>query len=488
MIDHFINSNEDNLIENINSMKKYINESNIQLLIEDVKKKINKYSHNEKIYLSLKSFNIFLNKQISKNDPIKNIKNILNAMKDTNNMKRIIFYIQRISNYIDEYENVCDLDYIKIIEILENILYNEDIKKENNILTILLLINKCKRIKKIKYNELEELLYKVDNNIYDYIYFLRNKKSLNEKNDILSFMNYLNFYKKDVEEIDKLNLKRGFIQTIKKNNKLYLLKYQPNKSVLELIFNTYLKLLNHPNFLLPSIFIINSDLSYFYVIEKYNCDLNKYFNLLHKNNRILSLEKLIEIALFLIRSISFLHKNNIVHCDLKLENIVINVDEKNDISDLKIIDFDVSLFEKVPKELENNVSERYKKILNNKKERGTRIYMLKNEKMNFQNDIFSLGVILLILLYKNIKLMLFFKKSVLKNLNVLRDSIEDNNKKIEMLDLLKNYIKNNKESLSDFIGLHYSKLKYYAELIIDCIHTKLDINNIEKKYNKLFLN
>ena len=194
--------------------------------------------------------------------------------------------------------------------------------------------------------------------------------------------------------------------------------------MLELVFNVYIKLLNNTeniiegsslylegikenninftNFLIPIMFIVNSDNSYFYIIEKYHTDLNKYFNILHENNKILSFDKILEITLFLIKSISILHKNNMIHCDLKLENIIVNIDENDNIKELKIIDFDVSVFNSIPKKIDN-ISEKYKKILNNKKQRGTRIYMLKNESMEFNNDIYSLGVVLLILLYKNIK-------------------------------------------------------------------------------------
>jgi hypothetical protein len=172
-------------------------------------------------------------------------------------------------------------------------------------------------------------------------------------------------------------------------------------------------------------------------------------------------------------------------------------EESDGINDLRIIDFDVSLFNIIPKELEN-IPEKYKKILNNKKQRGTRIYMLKNECMDFKNDIYSLGVLLLIILYKNIKLLISQKKyiktetlkynnNILKELNKLRDNIEDNSKKIEMLELLENYIKKNKNNLTNFLDINYNKFKYFKELIINCINTKLNINEIENKYFSIFL-
>jgi len=513
IFDSFINSDENNIINITSIIKefvKFIDKSDIKLLISEINNKINTYSFNQDIYTALKSLNIYCNKYLSKNNFIKKVNNILNAIKNTTNIKRIIFYVKKILYYIEN--NNIKIDYIELINILESILYNDQIEKDINTEYILLLINKCKKLSNIIYNDLENLLLKIDNNIYEYIYFLRNTTILDNKENIVKFLEKFNYTKKDIKDIDKLNLKRGFVQGLKKNNKTYLLKYQPNKSVLELVFNTYIKLLynkekkSNDNFLIPLLFIINSDNSYFYVIEKYNADLNKYFTILYENNRILSFNKIIEICLFLIKSISILHKNNIIHCDLKLENIVVNIDQNNDIKELKIIDFDVSIFNNIPENL-NNISEKYKKTLNSKKPRGTRIYMLKNESITFNNDIYSLGVILLIILYKNIKLLINQKKqkldnnlqkdkkkiinyqNILKKMNTLRDNIEDNNNKIEILDLLDNYLKKNKNDTNQFFDNNIDKFKYFKELIVDCINNNLDINQLYNKYNeKIFIN
>ena len=71
------------------------------------------------------------------------------------------------------------------------------------------------------------------------------------------------------------------------------------------------------------------------------------------------------------------YENDIIHGDLKLDNIILNVD-KTEIKDIKIIDFDVSLFNSIPDKL-YPIPEEYEKTLNNKKQRGTRIYMLKDK-------------------------------------------------------------------------------------------------------------
>jgi len=386
------------------------------------------------------------------NDNKDNINKTLNIIDNSNDIDKIYYYCNKLNNYL---KNNNDINYNKIIDVLEKKLYNEDYPSKD-ILFLLKLINLCiknyninivnnfekndadyldpigdnkNNILNAKISILQKCLCNISQNIYEHIFFLNNINENNTEELIFKFMKKIGYDSKSYEDIDNLNLKRGFIKGIicNKTNTEYLLKYQPNKSVVELVFNAYIKLFsnknivkdtplvvekikeNSTNFLIPIMFIVNSDNSYFYIIEKYHTDLNKYFNILYENNKILSFEKIIEITLFLIKSILILHKNNIIHSDLKLENIVVNIDENNDIKELRIIDFDVSVFNNIPKELDN-ISEKYKKILNNKKQRGTRIYMLKNETMQFNNDIYSLGVVLLILLYKNIKLLILKKK------------------------------------------------------------------------------
>ena len=485
--ENFINSDENNIINNIKLMKKYvykIDKKSINQLINEINNKINIYSYDQNIYLALKSLNIYCNKYLSKNNIIKRINNILDAIKSTCNIKRIIFYVKKILYYIEN--NNIKINYSNVIKILENILFNNEIQKDNNTEYILILINKCKKINKITYDELENVLLKIDSNINDYIYFLKNKNILDSKENIIDFLQKLSYTRKDNKDIDKLDLKRGFVHCLTKNNKDYILKYQPNKSVLELIFNTHIKLINSKYFLTPSSFIINSNNSYFYVIEKYETDLYKYFNILHNNKKILELNKILEICLIIMNGIMILHKNNIIHCDLKLENIVVNLDENKDICDLRIIDFDVSVFNIIPENL-NKISEKYLKILNHKKKRGTRIYMLKNDIMTFESDIYSFGVVLLILLYKSIKLIINKNKKICKKLNSLKENIEDDNVKIETLNIIEEYFKKYKKEAYIFLGNDIQKFKYFKELIIDCINHKLDIIQLYDKYNNHFL-
>jgi serine/threonine protein kinase len=406
-------------------------------------------------------------------------------------MKRIVFYINKITNYLDKNK---DLNVNSIIEMVESILYNKDIIKKYNIEPLILLINKCKNYGNIINNDLERILKKIDPNINNYIYFLNNKDNLfNEKEKIIDFLINVNYQKKSFKEIDNLNLKRGFIQGIQRDDKNYLLKYQPNKSLMELVLNCYIKVLNETNFLIPLNFFINEDNSYFYIIEKYDTDLYKYFHLLETNNKIIKFNEIINITKFIMNSVDKLHKNNIIHSDLKPENIVLNLNKDLEIDTLKIIDFDVGLFNSIPSIL-SSVPKKYEKVLNNKKPRGTRIYMLKNEKMEFKNDIFAIGVILIVILYKNIKNLLSYKKkennkkslkiqNFIKKMNILKDTIDKKESKIKLLDLMEIILKK-ESSLSFFDENNFDNFLLYKKIILDCINTE-NLSIILGKINKL---
>jgi hypothetical protein len=525
IFNNFLNSNtEESIQNNIKSIKivlKFSNKDLIAKLINEITKKLDIFNYNKIIYSSLKSLSIYCNKYLQHNtdtkiDNFKKIESIIDSLKtvNKNNTKRIQLYLNKIINYIQTGEKK-NIDYTKIINICKTITDNE-LNKNNSsplIYTLLKLINICKSNIENPENDLENILRNVDNEMYNYIYYLNNNDNLfNEKERSLSFVLNLDYKKKSFKDIDKLNLKRGFIQGLTKNNKNYLLKYQPNKSVMELILNTELAKIDKKYFLTPEQIFINSDNSYFYIIEKYSTDLYKYFNILEEHKQLLDFSNILHIISFLINSIIILYKNNIVHCDFKLENIIVNVDKKNNkIHDLKIIDFDVGVYNKIPEKLES-VSEKYLKILNNKKPRGTRIYMLKDKNVTFNNDIYSLGVISLILLYKSIKLIVSVKKkifkdedencenfkkvqknkrdlmkyqNVLKNLNNLRESIEDNKSKIKMLNTIDLFFSKNKKNIT-FFKDNYEKFKMYKEFILDCLNNKLNIIEINEKYTSLF--
>ena len=478
----FLKSTTNDILYNIKLLKpfvKHIDINNINILINEINNKLSIYINDKDIYSSLKILYINCNSLI-----LSNSTNILNIITKTKNINKILYYVRKIEN-------------IEIFNAMHTILYDDTVSKKNYMKIILNLINQyiqqTQQTKQKPYNTLEEVLYKTNPNIYANTYFLQNENKIyDNKEKILKFIVDLGYYKKNFEEIDKLNLKRGFIQGLINNkNKKYLLKYQPNKSIMELVLNSYVKKLNSPYFLLPKLFFINHDNSYFYIIEKYNTDLYKFFNILLEKKKILTLKQIINISSFILKSIKILHKNSIIHSDLKLENIVININISDivEITDIKIIDFDVGLFDIVPQSL-LNISEKYDKIFNNKKNRGTRIYMLKDKIMSFKNDIYSLGVISLVLLYKNIKVLIAIQKKskkktlIMKKLNELRDVIEVDENKINILNIITEYFNNSKnDSLNFFDDIYnYKMLKKYKDFIVDCIKNQKD-----SEWSDLFL-
>ena len=505
-----LNTDKNKIKKIITILKYFIQYSinhNINISLEKLTNVINNKSKifidNKELYSLFKLLVIFINKKIiNLNNNLENnlentifikIQTIINVMRSTINNKRIIFYINKISNYINKNNN--NLDFENILKNIE-LLFN-DIKNKENTMNLLNLMNRCKKFILNK-NDLESILNKSDKNVYDYIYFMNNSDNLfTEKKNIFDFVSLLNYEKKAFQSIDKLNLKRGFITGLFKNNRDYLLKYQPNKSVMELVINSYLKSFHYPNFLIPIHFFINKDNSYFYIIEKYNTDLFKFFNVLELKSKILKLKEIKFIIFFIINSIQVLHKNNIIHSDIKLENIVLNYDKNFNVSELKIIDFDVALFNIIPPNYDY-VPDNYKRFFYDKKIRGTKSYMLKSDSMSLKNDIYSLGVITLMIFYKNVKLDLILKRKVLNNekiqnkknlidiqtkltkLNNYRENLEKDEIKIKMLTFLFNYLKKDLKDKNEF-----NDLFFFKNFILDCLYTKFDINTLKEKYEKI---
>jgi len=562
LLENFKNSTEKTIIENIIHIKKYIfkKSSNTHLLpdCEELKYYIifftNKYIENKNIVSSLKSFSIFINKIYNINNFIlKKINYIIKLSNNPKLNKSNIFkkehqsILSNILTKIDESSNMSTM----IKTIIEQLIKNDD---TNNLLKaypyLLKIINSCKKTYPFEYQitSLEKILYKCDNNIYKYTYFLYKNIDINNKELVIKLLKNFNFENMPNTVIDNIELKRGFIQNFinLNNGKNYILKYQPNRSIMELIINIYLKHIIHENkvknsmntclnticnndkiittktditnditsdittklnsnpFLLPDYFFINSDCSYCYLIKKYETDLYKYFSIIYENNEIIKFVDIINILKFMITAIKFLYNNSIIHGDLKLENIVINykIDNNNIlITDLKIIDFDVSLFETIPDVL-NPIPDEFNKTLNNKKIRGTKIYLLNDKCMSHKNDIYSMGVIFLIILYKNIKIFALIKKksiendnsqkklfikcnTFLKNINTLRNEITIDENKYKMLDLIYDFIKS--VEISNFYTTINDQFRFpiLIDFIKDCLKTRYNIIELEGKYSNL---
>lgn len=121
---------------------------------------------------------------------------------------------------------------------------------------------------------------------------------------------------------------------VKKNNKKYLLKAKKHCFSMVNEKNVYKKLHNnHNEFVLD--FIDFYDCSqYFYFVYEYidGTDLRDY-----ANTHTLTDSDIQIIFKQILQGVKYIHNNNIIHCDLKLENIMITKQKQ-----IKIIDFDLS--------------------------------------------------------------------------------------------------------------------------------------------------
>lgn len=387
--------------------------------MEDVEKYFDKYNDIENLILD--------NKIEDEEDILLNLKNDLNEIKRykylVNKSKSIMIKINKSKNLlqtkkkleksinnkinllnhhnvctltfiVDSYKSYLNIDYDLLNNKIENILLNLN---TFHYLDFYSIVNQ----KKTKNNNLEKLIHSISfKNSFLYnpkIIFLEIFDVFDTSNSIINFLNKFHYiYIKKTKKI----LKRGFLFEMNDNidDKNYIVKFQPNKSFMEILINKYLSKYNHLcDFILyPEYFFINKNNSYFYVIEKYDCDLYQYIK---KKKEPLDQFEIIYIIQFVIKIIYYLHSLDIIYADIKLENFVVKIKD-NKIKNIKLIDFDVSLFDKIPHEF-NNFDPKIIKLLSNKKPRGTKIYMSSNKNMVKNNDIYSIGAFIIILFYKN---------------------------------------------------------------------------------------
>jgi len=123
------------------------------------------------------------------------------------------------------------------------------------------------------------------------------------------------------------------------------------------------------------------DGDYIYIVTEYcnNKDLSKW--IINKNTN----DQIIDIVKQITNGLEYLHKNNILHRDLKLENILLNNNT------IKICDFGFSIIIKENLQLLNTIC-------------GTPLFMspelLYNKPYTIKSEIWSLGIIFYYILYK----------------------------------------------------------------------------------------
>ena len=382
--------NVEKYIEKYNDIENNLstNTKNSNNILTDLKDELSDINDNKYLVNKSKSLMIKINKS---NNIINNKKNIENHLNEK---------IKSIDNI--------DLNLIKSIKFKYKIYLNLDYDILNS--KIEKFIEKNNKFKYLNFYSVINFKKKSKNNLQKLISSINTDKSFidNPKIIFMDYINLLESYDSISKYIYKFNykysslskkiLKRGFMFEVSKKNKKYILKYQPNKSFMEILVNKYLSKYNYLSeyILFPEYFFINRNNSYFYIIQKYDYDLFTYIKL--KKN-FLDTNEIIYIIQFLITTIFHLHNLNIIYADIKLENFIVNVID-NKINDIKLIDFDVSLFENLPKEF-TNFDPKIIKLLENKKPRGTKFYQSSNNSMEKSNDIYSIGTFIIILLYKN---------------------------------------------------------------------------------------
>ena len=437
-------------LDNINLNKELVNKSKSLMI------KINK------------SKNFLDNKQkLEKNINLK-IKNLNYESKNT------------IPQIIDKYKSYFTIDHNELNLKLEKIIEQSDIFTYLDFYSII-------NYKKEKKNNLHKLICSIHSNnsneLYPKIIFLENFKLLYTQENISQFISKFDF--KFSKESSKM-LKRGFLFEVSKNNSIYIVKYQPNKSFMEILINKYISKNKQLNNLVlyPEYFFVNKNNSYFYIIQKYDTDL---FTYIKKKKKPLDDNEIIFIIKFLIKIIYELHKMNIIYADVKLENFVVNI-EDNKIKDIKLIDFDVTLFDELPNEF---LSFDYKiqTLLDNKKPRGTKLYMASNSTMSKSNDIYSIGTFIIILLYKNImKIINCNKKNISDNLlSKILNRLSNLKNKMEHDDYKKKLIKYIFRIYNDKRFKHHWNNKIHFKTIYntvkDCINQDTEINTLHNNFN-----
>jgi len=402
------------------------NQNDILSNLKDDLDDINQY---KSLVNKSKALMIKLNKSNNLLKNKKNIEDYINSKINILTSSDLITFEKIIKNYKD-YLNI---DYDKLNHKIEKIIYKN---QTFNHLDFYYIIN----YKKNKKNNLQKLITSINfKNCYNFfpkILFLNNPNCLESYESISKFVNKLNF---KYHSLSTKILKRGFLFEVTENNINYILKFQPNKSFMEILINKYLSKYHYLNqfILYPKYFFVNKNNSYFYIIKKYNYDL---FSYIKQHKEPLENDEILFIIKFIIQFIYHLHELNIIYADIKLENIIVNIQD-NKIFDMKFIDFDVSLFDELPEEF-LDFDPKILKLLNNKKPRGTKLYQSPNKSMNKSNDIYSIGTFIIILLYKNTIKVLYDNKEILSKtllskilnrLSYLKNKLDDDDYKKKLI-------------------------------------------------------
>jgi serine/threonine protein kinase len=173
-----------------------------------------------------------------------------------------------------------------------------------------------------------------------------------------------------------------------KNNRYVAIKYYNKKKFTYEFFKNEIKYMEYfkEKELHKSLIRIYNIINYtdcYVIIMEYINGLD-IFDYMLKNS--IDIKQAKKIISYLIESIEFLHNHKIIHGDIKLENIILLI-ENDKITGIKLIDYGLCLF---------NVVDHVKK------KSGTLDYLppetLNNNIISYSNDIWSLGITYLFLI------------------------------------------------------------------------------------------
>ena len=254
-----------------NNLENKIIENNIdneQEILTNLKDDLENINIHKDLVNKSKSLMIKINKSKNFINKKKNIEKSIN-----NDIHTLETYDEdKLKNIIDNFKSYLNIDYNQLNSKLEDFINNNT---DFPYLDFYCTINQ----KKEKKNNLNKLISSIkfkNSHINEpKIIFLENLDILDNYDTISNFISKFNFT--NSKKSTKI-LKRGFLFEIYQNNQPYILKYQPNKSFMEILINKYLsKYSNFKQFILyPKYFFVNKNNSYFYVIEKYDIDLYTY--------------------------------------------------------------------------------------------------------------------------------------------------------------------------------------------------------------------
>jgi len=203
-------------------------------------------------------------------------------------------------------------------------------------------------------------------------------------------------HSKEYEIINTISVKHDrSIHIIKKNDVKYILKIKTaqNDNIFEKHICFILSQRYHEN-VIKFIDYIQEENFHYSIYEYFEGkNLCSYI----KKNKNITDTQLKNIIIQITHGMNFLHSHNIIHCDLKLDNIIIN--NKNEI---KIIDFDLSIIsDNIDGHISNNIfgtmqyiaPESYDLCIYSKKtdvwQIGIILYILITKQFPYQNEITS---------------------------------------------------------------------------------------------------